>query len=73
MEKSFEQIESHIVDLATGEYVSEDQQLDPETFDQRAANKDPEMSIEIPPEKDLAGIGRRAKYSLGLSSNSGFC
>ena len=64
MEKSFEQIESHIVDLATGEYVSEDQQLDPETFDQRAAAKDPEMSVKISPEKDLAGIGRRAKYSL---------
>ena len=64
VEKSFEQIESHIVDLATGEYVSEDQQLDPETFDQRAATKDPEMSVKIPPEKDLAGIGRRAKYSL---------
>ena len=64
VEKSFEQIESHIVDLATGEYVSEDQQLDPETFDQRAATKDPEMSVKIPPDKDLAGIGRRAKYSL---------
>ncbi len=64
VEKSFEQIESHIVDLATGEYVSEDQQLDPETFDQRAATKDPEMGIAIPPDKDLAGIGRRAKYSL---------
>ena len=64
VEKSFEQIESRIVDLAIGEYVSEDQQLDPETFDQRAATKDPELSVKIPPDKDLAGIGRRAKYSL---------
>ena len=64
VEESFKQIEQHIVDLATGEYVSEDQQLDPETFDQRAAAKDPELSVKIPPEKDLAGIGRREKYSL---------
>ncbi len=64
VEESFKQIEQHIVDLATGEYVSKDQQLDPETFDQRAAARDPELSVAIPPEKDLAGIGRREKYSL---------
>jgi Na+-transporting NADH:ubiquinone oxidoreductase subunit C len=64
VEEAFKQIEPHIVDLATGEYVSKDQQLDPETFDQRAAAKDPKLSVKIPPEKDLAGIGRREKYSL---------
>jgi Na+-transporting NADH:ubiquinone oxidoreductase subunit C len=64
VEETFKQIEQHIVDLATGEYVSKDQQLDPETFDQRAAAKNPELSVKIPREKDLAGIGRRAKYSL---------
>ena len=64
VEEAFKQIEQHIVDLATGEYVSKDQQLDPETFDQRAAAKDPELSVKIPREKDLAGIGRREKYSL---------
>ena len=64
VEEAFKKIEQHIVDLATGEYVSKDQQLDPETFDQRAAAKDPELSVKIPREKDLAGIGRREKYSL---------
>ncbi len=64
VEESFKQIEPRIVDLATGEWVSKDQQLDPETFDQRAAAKDPKMSVAIPPERDLAGIGRREKYSL---------
>ena len=63
VEESFQQIEPHIVDLATGEYVPKDQ-LDPETFDQRAAAKDPELSVKIPREKDQAGIGRREKYSL---------
>ena len=64
VEEAFKQIEQHIVDLATGEYVSKDQQLDPETFDQRQAAKNPELSVKIPREKDLAGIGRREKYSL---------
>ena len=64
VEESFKQVEARIADLETGEFVSEDQQLDPETYDQRAAAKDPELSVKIPPEKDLAGIGRREKYSL---------
>jgi len=63
VEESYEQIEQRIVDLATGEYVAEDK-LDPANFDQRAAAKDPQMSVSIPAEKDLAGIGRREKYSL---------
>ncbi len=63
VEESFQQIEPRIVDLATGEYAGEGQ-FDPETFDQRAAAKDPKLSVAIPPEKDLAGIGRREKYSL---------
>ncbi len=63
VEKSFEQIEPRIVDLASGEYAAEDQ-FDPETFDQRAAAKDPNLSVSISAEKDLAGIGRREKYSL---------
>jgi Na+-transporting NADH:ubiquinone oxidoreductase subunit C len=63
VEESYEQIEPRIVDLATGEYVAEDK-LDPANFDQRAAAKDPELSVKIPREKDLAGIGRREKYSL---------
>ena len=63
VEKSFQQIEPRVVELATGEYAAEDQ-FDPETFDQRAAAKDPNLSVTIPSEKDLAGIGRREKYSL---------
>ncbi len=63
VEESFEQIEPRIVDLASGEYVDKDK-LDPSTFDQRAAAKDPELSVRIPADKDLAGIGRREKYSL---------
>lgn len=52
-----------VVDLATGQYVS-DSEFNPTTFDQRAASKDPEMSIKIDPENDLADIKRREKYSV---------
>lgn len=59
--KMFEQrIEARVVELATGEYA---QDLDPEKYDQRAAARDPEMSIDIPGDEDIAGIKRRAKYA----------
>lgn len=63
VEEAFQQVEVRIVDIETGEFVSEDK-IDPATFDQRAAAKDPELSVVIPAQKDLAGIGRREKYSL---------
>ncbi len=63
VEETFEQVEPRIVDLASGEYVDKDK-LDPATFDQRAAARDPKLSVKIPADKDLAGIGRREKYSL---------
>lgn len=50
-------IEAKVVDLKTGEYVDH---IDPTTFNQRKAAKDPELSKEI--ENDLAGIGRRSRY-----------
>jgi Na+-transporting NADH:ubiquinone oxidoreductase subunit C len=59
--EQFEQCEPRIVDLATGEYVED---VDPDTFDQRAAAKDPEQSIAIPAEQDIARIGRRPNYAL---------
>ncbi len=61
--EAFEQVEVRIVEIETGEFVSEDK-IDPATFDQRAAAKDPALSVAIPAPKDLAGIGRREKYSL---------
>ncbi|MDJ0810934.1 MAG: Na(+)-translocating NADH-quinone reductase subunit C [Desulfobacterales bacterium] len=63
VEEAFQQVEVRIVDIESGEFVAGDQ-FDPETFDQRAAAKDPELSVAIPAAKDLAGIGRREKYSL---------
>lgn len=60
VEEAFKNIEPKIVDLATGEYVDS---IDPKTFDQRKAAKDPAMSEAIPPEKDIANIKRKPKYA----------
>lgn len=58
--KAFERVETKVVNLETGEEVSE---IDPDKFDAKKASKDPGMSVAIPSDKDTAGIKRRAKYS----------
>lgn len=55
----FAAVEAKVVDLASGEYVAE---VDPETYEQREAVKDPSLSVEIAGTA-LAGIKRRAKYA----------
>jgi Na+-transporting NADH:ubiquinone oxidoreductase subunit C len=57
----FEQrIETRLVDLSTGEYV---QGVDPAAFDQRAAARDPQASVAIAPDQDVASIKRRASHA----------
>ena len=53
-------IESRVVELASGRYADK---LDPATFDARKAAADPDSSVPIPPDRDLAGIKRRARYA----------
>ncbi|MEN8260067.1 MAG: Na(+)-translocating NADH-quinone reductase subunit C [Pseudomonadota bacterium] len=60
IDEAFKQIETKIVDLETGDYVED---IDPASYDQRKAAKDPAMSIKIPPEEDIAGIKTKAKYA----------
>lgn len=55
------QVEARVVELASGRYIDS---IDAERFDQHAAAKLPEMSVEIPPEQDLANIRRRAKHAV---------
>ena len=57
IEERFAQIEEKIVDLNTGEYVDD---VDVNTYDDRAALRNPEQSIAIPKDKDIAGLRRRA-------------
>jgi len=60
-----ERIEARLVDLETGEYVTQDDvEFDIETYDQMEASKKPALSEKIPSGEDIAGIGRREKYSF---------
>ena len=55
-----EKIRPKLVDLSTGNYSEE---FDPLKYDQRNAAKDPQLSVKIPPAKDIAKIKRHAKYA----------
>lgn len=60
-----ERVKGIIVDLNTGKVVTDDKELfpEPDQYDQKAAIDNPKMSMEIKPEDDIAGIGRRENYS----------
>ena len=60
IEELFQGVETRLVELATGEFTDA---LDPETFDQVVAARDPELGVAIPPWEDIAGISRRARYA----------
>jgi Na+-transporting NADH:ubiquinone oxidoreductase subunit C len=53
-------IETRLVDLATGEFV---EGVDAASYDQRKAAKDPKQSIKLSAEENIAKIGRRAKLA----------
>lgn len=60
IEVLFDQIQLRIVDLETGEYT---EAVDPKSYDQRKAAKDPALAVAIAPQQDIASIGRRARYA----------
>ncbi len=53
-------VTTEVIDLATGNVV---RSIDAATYDQRKAASDPQQSIVIPPQNDIAGIRRRAKFA----------
>lgn len=59
-ETGVDALEVRIVDLATGEFVPG---IDPASYDQRQAARDPESSTELSPDADIAGLKRRADYA----------
>ena len=61
VEEQFEQVETRIVDLDEGRFVDG---VDPATFDQREAAKDPDSSRAIPSEQDVAKLVRREDQAL---------
>lgn len=56
----FTQIETKVVDLATGEYTDA---VDAASFDQRKASKDPDYRVDLSKDQDIASIGGRSKYA----------
>ncbi len=60
IDELFKQFEMKVVDLETGGYVED---IDVANFDQNKASNDPEQSIQLSGDQDIAGIGRRAKYA----------
>jgi Na+-transporting NADH:ubiquinone oxidoreductase subunit C len=61
VDELFDGIEPRVVDLEAGAYVED---IDPEAFDPAEAAKDPERSVEVPTEIDVARVGRRARHAL---------
>lgn len=59
--EQFARIEARIVELETGVYRDD---VDPDTFDPERARKDPERSVVVPADSDVARIGRRAELAL---------
>lgn len=60
IEVAFQEIETKLVDLESGDYVDS---IDVNTYDPRKAAKDPKFSVAIPKDKDIASIRKKAKYS----------
>ncbi|MFW2390699.1 MAG: Na(+)-translocating NADH-quinone reductase subunit C [Polyangiales bacterium] len=61
VDQLFESIEPRVIDLETGAYADD---VDPETFDPDAAAKDPDQSVQVPAELDIAKVRRRGKRAL---------
>jgi Na+-transporting NADH:ubiquinone oxidoreductase subunit C len=59
IEKQFELISTRVVDLETGLFTNA---VDVDTYDQRKASSDPELSIALSADQDIAKIKRRVNY-----------
>jgi Na+-transporting NADH:ubiquinone oxidoreductase subunit C len=53
-------LDVRVVELSTGAYA---EAIDADAYDQRAAAADPERSVALPAGRDLAGLGRRARWA----------
>jgi Na+-transporting NADH:ubiquinone oxidoreductase subunit C len=58
--ESLANLDVRMVDLQNGTFAVG---MNPAVFDQRAAARDPALSIALPPEADVAGIRRRANFA----------
>ena len=67
VDEQFKAFSVKLVDLDTGNYLSDEEMqqlgIDPATYEQRRAARDPALSERVPPDLDIAVIKRRAKYA----------
>ncbi len=61
VDELFAQVETRVVDLRTGRFTDE---VDPESYDQRRAAKDPDYSVALGAGEDPAKILRKEYYAL---------
>ena len=61
VEEQFERVTTRVVDIDSGTYVDG---IDPDSFDSRAAAKDPARSRALEAEEDIAKIMRRSDHAL---------
>jgi Na+-transporting NADH:ubiquinone oxidoreductase subunit C len=59
--QAVEQLDIRVINIGTGDF---DDSKDPEGFDARAAANSPELSVDVPPDDDLARLGRRAQHAI---------
>lgn len=58
--EQFSNIKVKLVDLTTGKFSDE---FDPQSYDQRKAEKDPSLSKELDSSEDIAGLSSRERYA----------
>ncbi len=61
VDEQFAKVSSRVVDLRTGKFSDD---IDPESYDQRKAAKNPAASQSLSSEQDIAKINRREHYAL---------
>lgn len=59
-EMGVDRLDTRLVDLDTGWFTDA---ADPQSYDFRAAETDPDQSVAIPPQADVARLGRRARIA----------
>lgn len=75
VDELFDQFEIRLVDLREGKLLTQSEAealgINPRTFDQRKASKDPDQSRDLDTSEDLASISRQADYSVAYLLKSG--
>ena len=56
----FKSLDTRVIEISRGRF---DDEIDPHTFDKRRAVNDPELGLRIPPDLDVASMGRRSRYA----------